>query len=271
MKTLKRDWWKVVLIIIASSFFNMILHGLLSPLNSSNISLGEPSIFVKKGMLVPAIICWELLTFGILSLVFVLIQSNIPGKRLTKGFLYGLSFGVLYIIGMFESVLLFNSRIYNEFLMGLADCISFVLAGILLGIFTGTDEMKKIKRDNIFAVFIIAFFYVIGRYLAYSVLHIQSAYIIKPLGTFIWTLGLGLWVGMIYFILQSGIKGKSIISRGLFFGIIVFGSNWLMNHLFIFAILEFSLDNLKRAGTDILFTIIGVCVYKSYMVKGNNL
>lgn len=56
MKTLKKDWWKVILIILVSSFFDMLLHALISPLNSSNISLLKPSIFVKNGMLVPAII-----------------------------------------------------------------------------------------------------------------------------------------------------------------------------------------------------------------------
>ena len=267
MKTLKKDWWKVILIILVSSFFDMLLHALISPLNSSNISLLKPSIFVKNGMLVPAIIGWELLAFGILASVFILIEGNLPGKKWFKGFLYGLSFGGLYLLGMFESVLLFNSSVLNEFLMGLGDFIPILLMGVLLGIFTGTDETQNKKLQNVFSVFVIAIFYIIGRYFAYSILHIQSAYISNPLGTFIWTLCQGLWVGTIYFILHPSIKRKSNISQGLYFGIVIFGSNWLMNHLFIAAIAELSPDLFIRVGTDILFIIIGVYAYKKLFNK----
>ncbi|GIM30633.1 hypothetical protein CPJCM30710_32990 [Clostridium polyendosporum] len=96
MKAFKKDWWKFILIIIVSSFFNMALHGLLSPLNSSNTSYFEPSFFVENGILIPAVIVWELLAFGILALIYILIQDNLLGKRWIKGFLYGVSFGGLY-------------------------------------------------------------------------------------------------------------------------------------------------------------------------------
>lgn len=267
MQTLKKNWWKIILLIISCGFFDMLLHALISPLNSSNVSLLKPSIFVKNNMLVPAIIGWELLAFSVLALIFILIQNNLPGKKWIKGFLYGLSFGGLYLIGMFESVLLLNSSVLNEFLMGLGDFIPILLMGILLGIFVGTDETQNKERQNVLPVFIIAISYIIGRYFAYSILHIQSAYISNPLGTFIWTLCLGLWVGIIYFILHTSIKGKSIISQGLFFGIVIFGSNWLMNHIFIAVIAELSPNLFIRAGTDILFVIIGVCAYKKLFTQ----
>ncbi|MDF2934453.1 MAG: hypothetical protein K0R36_3784 [Chryseobacterium sp.] len=260
MKTFKKNWWKVILIIICSVFFDMILHALISPLNSSNISLLKPSIFVKNGMVVPAIIGWELLAFGVLALIFTMIQDNLPGNRRIKGFLYGLSFGGLYLIGMFESVLLFNSSLFNEFLMGLGDFVPILLMGILLGIFIGSDGTQYRKRQNVWSVLVIAILYIIGRYFAYSILQIESTYVIKPLGTFIWTLCQGLWVGIIFLILQTGIKGKSVISQGLFFGIVIFGSNWLTNHLFIAVISELSPDLFIRAGTDILFITVGAIV-----------
>lgn len=42
-------------------------------------------------MLIPAIFSWEVLTFSMFALVFILFQDSIAGKKLKKGFLYGLS------------------------------------------------------------------------------------------------------------------------------------------------------------------------------------
>jgi hypothetical protein len=260
VKALYRNWWKLVLIIIASIVSNILLH-VFSPIESANISLGEPSIFVKNDMLIPALIVWELLAFSTFALVFLVIQGSIPGKKLKKGFLYGLSIGGLYLIGMFESTLLFDSALFTEFMMGLPDFLSFVLSGTLLGIFVGTDGAQKSKRQSCLAVFIIAIFYLVGRYFAYTVLNISSVYNTKPVGTFLWTLGLGLWVGISYLLIQPENREKSIVFQGLFFGAVIFGLNWLMNHVFLFTIIEFEFDLLIRAGTDILFTIIGVCIY----------
>ena len=260
MKVLYRDWWKIVLIIFVSILSNIALHT-FSPIESANISLGEPSIFVKNDMLIPALLVWEVLTFSIFALVFILIQGNIPGKKLKKGFLYGLSIGGLYLIGMFESTLLFNSPILTEFMMGFPDFVSFVLSGTLLGMVAGTNGAQKSEGQSVLVVFSIAIFYLVGRYFAYTVLHISSTYNIKPVGTFFWTLGLGLWVGIIYFLIQPENREKSIVFQGFYFGTIIFGLNWMMNHVFLFTIIEFDFDLLIRVGTDILFTIIGVCAY----------
>ena len=270
MKALRGDWWKVVLIIIISILSNIILHT-VSPIESANISLGEPSFFVKKDMLIPALLVWEVLAFGIFALVFLLFQASIPGKKLKKGFLYGLSIGGLYFIGMFESTLLFNSTVLTEFIMGLPDFISFVLSGTLLGMLVGTDGAQNRKSQNVLVVFIIALFFLAGRYFAYMILHISSAYTIKPAGTFFWTLGLGLWVGMIYFLIQPGRREKPIAVQGLWFGAVIFGLNWLLNHVFLFTIIEFDFDLLIRVGVDIFFTVTGVCTYLKVFNRSANL
>ncbi|MGE5604258.1 MAG: hypothetical protein ACM3YE_01035 [Bacteroidota bacterium] len=267
MKNLKKVWWKVIVIVVGSGLFDMILHGLLLPLDSSDLSSVKPSIFVKKGVLVLGIMGWELLAFGVLALVFIMIQSNLPGKKGMKGFFYGLSFAGLYLIGMFESVLLWNSTMMSEFFMGLGDFIPILLMGMLLGIFAGTDQPQTGKERNLLAVLTIAFFYILGRYFSNSVLHIESAYLTKPLGTLIWTISQGIWVGIVYYILQPGTKGKSLFSQALFFGTIIFGANWLVNHLFIAVIAEISPDIFIRTGMDILFTMLGVYVYQKLFTR----
>ncbi|MFN7251550.1 MAG: hypothetical protein ACK4M9_12255 [Anaerobacillus sp.] len=271
MAALYKNWWKVVLIIIVSILSNIILHGIMSSIETANISLGEPSIFVKNDMLIPALLVWEVLAFSIFSLVFLLIQDSLPGKKLKKGFLYGLSIGGLYFVGMFETILLFNNTVITEFLMGLPDLLSFVLAGTLLGLAVGTDRAQESKRQDVLVVFVIALFYVFGRYFAYTVLDISSTYIIKPWGTFFWTLGLGLWVGTMYLLIQPKNREKSIAFQGVFFGGFILGLNWVMNHVFLFTIIKFDSDLLIRVGVDILFTIIGLCIYLKWINGSANI
>lgn len=266
MNALNSNWWKVLFIIITSIIANIILHT-ISPIESANLSLGEPSIFVKKDMLIPALVVWEVLTFSIFALVFLFIQNGIPGTKLKKGFLYGLSIGGLYFIGMFESALLFDTAVFSEFLMGLPDLVSFMLSGTLLGLVVGTDQPQKNNNRSVWVIFIIALFFVVGRYFAYTLLHISSAYYIKPMGTFVWTLVLGLWVGLIHYLIQAENREKSIWFHGIYFGSIIFGLNWIMNHIFLFTIIEFDFDLLIRSGTDILFTIIGICVFMKFFNK----
>lgn len=272
MRNLKKRWFKVILIIIISSCFDIILHGLISPLSSSNVSSLKPSVFVKNGLLIPAIIAWEILAFTVFAAVFIFIENKLPWRKSINGILYGISFAMLYQIGMFEAVLLTNSNIYNEFLMGLGDFIPFLLSGFLLGKYIGTEHIQNRKRNSIASIFVVAFFYFTGRYFAYTLVHIQSAYLTRPLGTLIWTLCQGICVGTIYYILQMATKGHSLLSQSIFFGILIFGPNWLVNHLFIACIAEFSPDLFIRVGMDILSIVIGIYVYKkisSFVVSNN--
>jgi hypothetical protein len=268
MKSFKKNWWKVILIVVACVFLDASLHALVSPINSSNTSFFKPSIFVKKGLLIPSFFAYALIDFGVLAMVFIFIQDNLPNKKWVKGFLYGFSFGGLYFIGMFEGILLWQDTVLNSFLMGMTDFVSIVAMGTLLGIFIGTNGTKDKNRQTVFSVFVIALCYIIGRYFSYSILHMTSAYSTEPLGTFIWTIFQGLWVGLIYFILQSGIKGKSVISQGSFFGFAILGLNWLMYDLFIAIVYEVSfMDIFIRVAVDSLFSILGILAYRKLFAK----
>lgn len=260
---------RVVSIVFVSSLLNMVAHAVLSPMETSHQPTVNPSVFVKNGVLVPAVIVWELMAFSVLALVYISIQDNLNGKRWVKGLLYGLSFGGLYFIGMFEAVLLLSSNAQTELLMGLTDCATFVLSGALLGLMVGTDSADSPKKQNAWAILVIGIFYTVGRYFAYSVMHVQSAINTKPLGTLIWTISQGLWVGIIYQMLQSGTKGKSVITQSVFFGVVIFGLNWLMNHLFMYVIIEFTLDLLVRVATDVLSTILGIIAFKTLSALGD--
>lgn len=258
MNLMKKNGLKIVGIVLFCGFLDLFLHALLSPLSTSVIQ--NPSIFVEHGLTIPAVIVWEILAFSVLALIFLLIQSRLPGTGRRKGFLYGLSFGGLYQIGMLESVLLLKSNVWNELLMGLADFVPILLIGILMGSLIGMTRPTEKEPHFVPSVCVIVLFYLAGRYLAYAVFHIQSAYADQPLETFLWTLCMGGWIGVIHFFLQRGAIGKTAFTQGLFFGAVIFGTNWLMNHLFIAAVAAWSPNLLIRVGTDVVFLSAGAFV-----------
>ena len=161
---------------------------------------------------------------------------------------------------MFECSLLLHTKVVNEFLTGLGDFFPILLMGILLGIFAAHSDTTQEKRTHGLSILIVAFFYLAGRYFSYAFLHINSAYRSEPLGTFAWTLCMGLWVGAIYWMLQPGVKGKSVLSRSLYFILVIYGPNWIMNHLFMLTVYEVSADLIVRVIADLVFAALGVFV-----------
>ncbi|HEX3017438.1 MAG TPA: hypothetical protein VHP31_06245 [Caproicibacter sp.] len=252
----KGTWWKTLLIIVFCGAIDIAIHSL----QKIDLAPGAPSYFRSRGLFVPAVLVWELLAFSLFAGIFLLIETRLPGKRWQKGFLYGLSFGAMYQIGMFECSLLLHTKVINEFLTGLSDFFPILLMGILLGIFTAHSNTVQRKRTRGLSILIVAFFYLAGRYFNYAFLHINSAYRSEPLCTFMWTLCMGLWVGAIYWMLQPGVKGKSALSRSLYFILVIYGPNWIMNHLFMLTVYEVSADLIVRVISDLVFAALGVFV-----------
>ena len=258
----KGVWWKTLLIIVFCGAMDIAIHAL----QKTDLAPGAPSYFRSHGLFVPAVLVWELLTFSLFAGIFLLIEARLPGKGWQKGFLYGLSFGAMYQIGMFECSLLLHTKVVNEFITGLSDFFPILLMGILLGIFTAHSDTVQKKRTRGLSILIVAFFYLAGRYFSYAFLHINSAYRSEPLGTFVWTLCMGLWVGAIYWMLQPGVKGKSVLSRSLYFILVIYGPNWIMNHLFMLTVYEVSADLIVRVIADLVFAALGVIV-SSHLLK----
>lgn len=261
MRSLVKNWRKVAVIVIICTALDFTLHGIFGAIQGVDTAfVGMPytSIFAKYGMVMPALIIYELIVFGVMSIIFLLIQEHLPSKGWKKGILYGISFGGLYFTGVFETRLLFNDTFFNIILTGIGDGVPISLMGFLIGKFLGTDSENKQNR-NYYVIFVVAVFYIIGRYVGYSMQIIHSAYIDRPIGTLIWTLCHGLWIGIIYFNLQSAVKGKHTISQAVFFSVIVFGLNWAGNHFFISVMYTIDMiDTLVRIWVDIISLAIGV-------------
>jgi len=268
MEKLRRNRWKIFGIVLICTMLDIIAHQ-FGP-DVFNVVGIPQSIIVKNGLFIPAVIIMFLITFGVLAVIFVLIQDNLQGTKIFKGFIYGLSFGCLWFIGMIEASLILGTPLKNELFTGMADGLPIILMGLLLGVFTGTDtaknNIKKRSNENIISIFVITIFYVVGRYSSYTIIHIDSAYSTKPCATFLWTVGIGLWVGVMYWLLKQGLKGYSPIKRALMFGGLIYGTDWLLYNFFIPLFFETSLvDLLLRAGIDIVFVIVGVFMFEKFV------
>ena len=112
-------------------------------------------------------------------------------------------------------------------------------------------------RDKETPVIIIAACYFVGRYFAYWVVRTDAGP--NPFATFLWTLAMAVWMGVMYAALGPGSRGHSPTTRALWFGWVVLGIDWLIFYLFmlIFFIMPV-LDLIIRPGLDVLFVILGV-------------
>ena len=105
-------------------------------------------VLLLNGLFPPAVIILFFITFWALALVFTFIQDKLPGRKLLKGLRYGISFGVLWLIGMFEMSIAFGSPLKYEFFSGLLDCLSLILFGLLLGRFIATDSNRDVNEKS---------------------------------------------------------------------------------------------------------------------------
>lgn len=269
MGTPKLNWKRIILISIACAIIDVIIHALWAPLYEYDF---PASYFIKNGLFGPAAAVSLIIIYIALAVVFDFIQENMPGKKLSKGFRFGISFGGLWFIGLPGTSIFFGSPMKHELLTGAADGLVLLLLGLLLGIFTATDNSHTANNKQkifILPVIIIALFFIVGQYLAFIFIGKNAPHFcITGPAAFIWTLSLGLWMGIMYCMLEQGIKKYSLRKRSLWFGGLIIGINWLLFNLFIILILDVSLlDPVILAGLNILSVTIGMLAFEKVKEK----
>lgn len=260
MVALKNNLWKITGIALFCSFFAMMIHALGPPLYDYN---APKSLIFENGLFKLAVIGLFFITFWALAFVFVFIQDKLPGKGLLKGLRYGISFGVLWLIGMFEMSIAFSSPLKYELVSGLSGFSALIVLGLLLGRFIATDGNRvihKTEKSDLIPVFIIAGLFIGQRYFRYFALtpdnpsYFENFIIILTL-----TLSLGLWIGIMYQLLRQEPTGWSPAKRAIWFGGIVFGIDWLFYSLFLLLFFQWSLIEVWLISAfDIISLIIGV-------------
>jgi hypothetical protein len=257
MAALKAQWKGILYSVLASVFLDVILHRLFAPRIEYDF---PPSFFVEKGLFLPAASVALILWFGTLAIVFAFIQDKLPGTRVMKGWRYGVGFGGLCFLAIFEMCLIFDSPFESELRTSIADGVSLLFLGLLLGRFVGTDSKHFFTRDKLKRVsfIVIPFTFLVGRYFGYSIVHLLSAYNEKPITTFAWTLSIGLWISITYWLLKEA-NDKPPLAQAVRFGILMFGTYWLIYNLFVLLFVDVSLsDVFVRVIIDVLSVTIGV-------------
>lgn len=263
MKSLRENWRKIIVIVLVCWIVDMLLHKIMPFTLATALA---PSVIIERGWLLPVVGSALLITLGALAVVFVLLEENLPEKKLVKGLLYGISFGGLWLVGFIEVSLVWDAILVDEILNWLPDGISIILMSLLLGIFTARDSDPMTgsrARGKMSPLLVIAAFYFVGRYLAYWVVQTNAAFDPNPLAVFVWTLVMAVWVGIMYVVLGPGSRGDTSTTRALWFGGLVFGIDWVIFILFapIFYDLPM-LDTVFRSVLDVSFVVLGAFVFE---------
>ncbi len=180
---------------------------------------------------------WALLAFSGSAYVFYRYRTTIPGNGVWKGLRYGSAIAFLWLVGMLEGVVLFGNPIHAEFLVGLSDAVPVLIMSVLLAVFVfRSDTVEFVQSDRLRAVPVlltISLVFLAARYLGYASGIIGSGHSEYPVATFLWTLLMGISVGVVFLLLWNATLSSSTVRSAAGFGIWVFGVNWLVFMAFI--------------------------------------
>jgi hypothetical protein len=272
MKTLQQNWWKLIVVVFAALTIRIILLQLL-PLRSSSTFELAPSIISQNIGMIPTAAIVVSISYAVIASILIIIQENIHGNTFERFLRCSLPFSLIWFFAVLESVSSLGKPLLPEIMIGLTDILPILIMGWVISFWVSKD-FHKIKNaannSTAFSIFIIAFSYFVGRYFMYTLIHINSGYFSHDIQTFSWTLEMGLAIGIAYFLLREGVKGKSPFSRALWFGCIAFGIYWTLNNFFMpfvfdMSFIEFTptiMNYVFRVIFDIAFVSLGIWIFE---------
>jgi len=228
---------KIVAIILACVLLDIILHIVTTSYSTIPEDVNFSLVASILGTEITASL-WALFAFSGVAFVYLNIRNEIPGEGVKKGLRYGTAIALLWLFAMLEGVSLFGNPIINEFVVGLSDAIPVFVLSVLLSLLQ-TEKVESnhsvifILKQKIKAVSIFTGIFLAGRYIAYFSGVIQSGTQTRPLGTFMWTLLMGISIGIAFVLLGSNRSGQSLKHRAVKFGFLIFGLNWVVFLVFM--------------------------------------
>jgi hypothetical protein len=252
---------KVVAIVLVGVVLDILLHVVTSPYSTIP---ENPAFSFVAGILGTEITAslWALFAFSGVTFVFFRIRNEIPGEGVKKGLRYGSAIAILWMFAMLEGVSLFGNSLIKEFVVGLSDAIPVFVMSVLLSLLkTNKAESDPSAaftlKQKIKAVSFFAGIFLIGRYVAYFSGVIRSGIQTRPLPTLIWTILMGLVIGVAFVILGNNGINRSIKHRAVKFGVLIFGMNWAVFLLFMpFLFSGYIADASLRIVIDITLAMI---------------
>ncbi len=270
MAILKQNWRKLTSIILVALITRVLLLQLLPLRSSSTFELPLSIISQKIGMIPTAAIVVTF-SYTVIASVLMIAQEGLPDNKLERMILCSLPYSFIWLMAVLESVSSLDKPFLPELFIGLTDIVPILIMGVMVSSWVSRDTTKQQStshRPKVISILVIAFTYFVGRYFLYTLLHINSGYFSQTEATFLWTLAIGLAIGLAYFMLHGGIKGNNPFSRGLWFGCIAFGLYWTLNNFFMPIVFDISfiqldlpiLNYVYRVIVDIIFVSFGVWI-----------
>jgi len=206
---------------------------------------------------------WALFAFSGVACVFYRFRNRIPGPALTRGPRYGAGIASLWLVAMLEGVPLFGNAVVDEFVVGLSDAIPVLVMGALLGRLvaknsdrTESDCVPLVRK--LLALCIFAVVFIAGRYAAYTTEAIRSGLQTHALETFLWTVLMGICIGVNGLLLGQAARATSSSRSAATFGLCLFGVNWAFFLLFMPMVFSgFLNDVLARIAIDVVLVTAG--------------
>jgi hypothetical protein len=260
---MKKYWWQILFIAIIATL--LIRQGHTMDNTPLPIKLLPLSSFTKAYGASGAktfIAIWFIVLFSAMSLAFILVEKWMKGSKIAKGLNFSLAWGMVYLMGVVEWYPVFGkTSLVEDIRLGMVDVLGILVVGILSGQFFGSDSERgkaDLKRAGL-TLSVVALFFTVGRYVAYSLLNIESGYIERPVETLLWTLITGLSFGALYLLTGRNVGEKSLIRKIGLFGLTNAAPVWIIFNIFYPTIFEGSYWDfmLGRAVPDTLFVLAG--------------
>ena len=268
MSLLRANWWKLICIVLIALVTRVLLLQLLPLRSSSTFELPLSIISQKIGMIPTAAIVVTL-SYTVIASVLVIIQEGLPNNKFERMILCSLPYSLIWFMAVLESVSSLGKPFLPELFIGLSDIVPILIMGIMVSFWVSKDTTRQqviFHRPKVISIFIIAFTYFVGRYFLYTFIHINSGYFSQMNATFLWTLAMGLAIGLAYYMLYGGLKGSKPFSRGVWFGCTAFGLYWTLNNFFMPIVFDISFIPVDPPILNYVYRVIGDAVFVSFGV-----
>jgi hypothetical protein len=260
---MKKNWWQILLLAIITTLLIRQGHLMddtplpikLLPLSSFTKAYGAPGVRIFISI-------WFIVLFSAMSVVFIFAEKWMHGSKIAKGLTFSLAWGLIYLLGVVEWYPVFGkTSLVADIRIGMVDVLGILVLGVLSGQFFASDGTrgKADVKNTSLILLLVTSFYAVGRYIAYSLLKIQSGYIERPLETLIWTLVSGISFGALYVLTGRNRGEKSLVRKIALFGLTNVAPIWIIFNVFYPTIFEGSYWDflLGRAIVDTLFVLAG--------------
>lgn len=114
-----------------SMFIHFLAHQVIPSSPLMDFPLSNISRTIGMG---PTLLIFLMISFSIISVIFVLIQDVLRGKKLIKGLRYGTVLGLIWFIGLVETSPVFGTPLISEVLMAAADVVPILMMNFVLAV-----------------------------------------------------------------------------------------------------------------------------------------